>query len=86
MLELSWIQSTPSLPELPGPLWHGVVAPERVLGEATSLGEGKWVKKMLELSWIQSTPSLPELPGPLWHGVVAPDRVLGEASNLGEGK
>ena len=25
------MQSTPSLPSLPGPLWPGVVAPDRVL-------------------------------------------------------
>ena len=31
MQELWVIQSTPSLPSLPGPLWSGVVAPDRVL-------------------------------------------------------
>ena len=31
MLELWGIQRTPSLPFLPGPLWLGVVAPDRVL-------------------------------------------------------
>ena len=31
MLELWVIQTTPSLPSLPGPLWPGVVAPDRVL-------------------------------------------------------
>ena len=31
MLKLWGIQSTPSLLSLPGPLWHGLVAPERVL-------------------------------------------------------
>ena len=31
MLELWGMQSTPSLPLLPGPLWFGVVAPDRVL-------------------------------------------------------
>ena len=31
MLELWEIQSTPSLPLLPGPLWPGVVAPDRIL-------------------------------------------------------
>ena len=31
MLELWGIQSTPSLPSLPGPLWSGVVAPDRAL-------------------------------------------------------
>ena len=30
MLELWEIRSTPSLPLLPGPLWPGVVAPDRV--------------------------------------------------------
>ena len=31
MLELWGMQSTPSLPLLPGPLWPGVVAPDQVL-------------------------------------------------------
>ena len=31
MLELLRIQSTPSLLSLPGPLWLGVIAPDRVL-------------------------------------------------------
>ena len=31
MLELWGMQSTPSLPSLPGPLWPGVVVPYRVL-------------------------------------------------------
>ena len=31
MLELWRMQSTPLLPSLPGPLWPGVVAPDRVL-------------------------------------------------------
>ena len=31
MLELYEMQSTPSLSSLPGPLWSGVVAPDRVL-------------------------------------------------------
>ena len=31
MLELWEMQSTPSLPLLPGPPWPGVVAPDRVL-------------------------------------------------------
>ena len=31
MLELWEMQSAPSLPSLPGPLWPGVVAPDRVL-------------------------------------------------------
>ena len=31
MLELWGMWSTPSLPSLPGPLWPGVVAPDRVL-------------------------------------------------------
>ncbi len=31
MLELWRIQSTPSLPSLPGSLWPGVVAPDKVL-------------------------------------------------------
>ena len=31
MLELWGMRSTPSLPSSPGPLWLGVVAPDRVL-------------------------------------------------------
>ncbi len=31
MLELWGMRSTPSLPSLPGPLWPGVVAPDRAL-------------------------------------------------------
>ena len=31
MLELWGMQSTPSLPSLPGQLWLGVVEPDRVL-------------------------------------------------------
>ena len=31
MLEFWGMQSTSSLPSLPGPLWPGVVAPDRVL-------------------------------------------------------
>ena len=31
MLERWWIRSTSLLPSLPGPLWHRVVAPDRVL-------------------------------------------------------
>ena len=40
MRELWGMQSIPSLPSLPGPLWSGVVAPDRVLsmGLAQSAG------------------------------------------------
>ena len=31
MLELWGMRSTPSLPSLPGPLWPGVVAPDKAL-------------------------------------------------------
>ena len=31
MLEFWGMQSTPSLPLLPGPLWPGIVAPDRAL-------------------------------------------------------
>ena len=31
MVKLWWMQSTPLLPSLPGPLWPEVVAPDRVL-------------------------------------------------------
>ena len=37
MLELWGMQSAPSLPSLLGPLWPGVVAPDRVL----SMGKTK---------------------------------------------
>ena len=36
MLELWGMRSTPSLPLLPGPLWTGVVAPDRALIELTA--------------------------------------------------
>ena len=29
MLEIWGMRSTPSLPSVPGPLWHGVVAPDK---------------------------------------------------------
>ena len=47
MLELWWMRSTPSLPSLPGPLWPGVVAPDRVL----SMGQIE-LKCVLILNWI----------------------------------
>ena len=31
MPELREMQSTPSLPSLPGQLWRGVIAPDRIL-------------------------------------------------------
>ena len=31
MLELSGLRSTSSLPSLPGPLWPGVLAPDKIL-------------------------------------------------------
>ena len=34
MLELCGMRSTPLLPSIPGPLWPGVVAPDRVLSMA----------------------------------------------------
>ena len=33
MLELWGMGSAPSLPLLPGPLWHGIVAPDRALSK-----------------------------------------------------
>ena len=33
MLELCVMQSTPSLSSLPGPLWPGLVAPDRFLSQ-----------------------------------------------------
>ena len=47
MLELWGIWSTPSLPSLPGPLWPGVVAPDRVL----SMGKIE-LNGVLMLNWI----------------------------------
>ena len=47
MLELWGMQSTPLLPLLPGPLWPGVVAPDRVL----SMGQIE-INRVLMLSWI----------------------------------
>ena len=46
MLEIWGMWSTPSLPLLPGPLWPGVVVPDRVLsmGQIEPFG-----KKRLEL-------------------------------------
>ena len=52
MLELWGMQSAPSLPSLPGPLWPGVIAPDRVL----SMGqiELKWVLMLNWITWNRS--------------------------------
>ena len=47
MLELWGMRSTPSLPSLPGSLWPGVVAPDRVL----SVGQIE-LNCVLMLNWI----------------------------------
>ena len=47
MLDLWGMLSTPSLPSLLGPLWSGVVAPDRVL----SMGQIE-LKCVLMLNWI----------------------------------
>ena len=47
MLELWGIQSMPSLPSLPSPLWSKVVALDRVL----SMGQIE-LKSLLMLNWI----------------------------------
>ena len=47
MLELLGMWSTPSLPSLPGPLWLGVVAPDRLL----SMGRIK-LNCILMLKWM----------------------------------
>ena len=47
MLELWGMWSTPSLPSLPGPLWPGVVAPDRIL----SMGQIE-LNCVLMLNWI----------------------------------
>ena len=53
MLELWGIRRTPPLPSLPGPLWPGVVAPDKVLfirqiGLTFKLSANKW----LMLNWF----------------------------------
>ena len=47
MLEFWGMQSTPSLPSLPGPLWSGVVVSDRVL----SMGQIE-LNCVLILNWI----------------------------------
>ena len=47
MLELCGMWSTPTLPSLPGPLWLGVVAPDRVL----SMSQTE-LNCVLKLNWI----------------------------------
>ena len=47
MLELWGIRSTPSLPSLPGPLWSGVVAPDK--GPINGLNR---TNNILMLKWI----------------------------------
>ena len=47
MMELWEKQSTPSLPSLPGQIWPGVVAPDRVL----SVGQIE-LNSVLMLNWI----------------------------------
>ena len=49
MLELSGMQSTPSLASLPGTLWPGVVAPDGVL--AMGQIELNWLLWALKLHW-----------------------------------
>ena len=50
MLELWRMQSTPSLPSLPDPLWSRVVAPDRVLSMAQI---ELFHIKTLYLGWIE---------------------------------
>ena len=45
-LELWGIGSTPSLPLLPGPLWPGVVSPDRVLSMHQI--------ELWDLNWVQT--------------------------------
>ncbi len=63
------MQSTPSLPSLPGPLWPGVVAP-KILSMGWLGKSDSEVPVMQEVWVMRSTHSLPSLPGPLWSGVV----------------
>ena len=51
MLELWGMQSTPSLPLPPGPLWPGVVAPDKVL----SMGQIKPNCNDFKMNCLKST-------------------------------
>ena len=50
MLEIWGMRSTPSLPLLQGPLWSGVVAPDKIL----SIGQIEEfdIQTVLTLNWI----------------------------------
>ena len=54
MLELWGMQSTPSLPLLPGPLWTGVVVPDKVLsvGQIELLFIENECKQMIMVNWL----------------------------------
>ena len=54
MLELYGKRSTPSLPLLPGLLWSGVVAPDKVLsmGQLELFDNLNWVQTK-DLCWIE---------------------------------
>ncbi len=75
MLELWGMQSTPSLPSFPGPLWPRMVAPDKCPRHDIKQSDGE-APVLLKLWGMWSTPLLPLLSDPLWPGVVAPDRVL----------
>ena len=49
MLELWGMWSTPSLPLLPGPLWPGVVVPDRVLNSVLMLNGIVWNRTVFEI-------------------------------------
>ena len=51
MLELWGMQSTPSMPSLPGPLWLGVVATDRVL----SVGQKELNCNYAKLNYLNLT-------------------------------
>ena len=52
VLELWRMRSTPSLPSLPGPLWPGVVAPDKVLSMGLNRTKQHTYAKMNWVNWI----------------------------------
>ena len=56
MRELWGIRNTPSLPLLPGPLWPGVVAPDRVLSVLNrTVWHLKWMQTndLYSIKWLE---------------------------------
>ncbi len=53
MLELWEMWSTPSLSSFPGPIWYGVVAPDRVLSMSQiELNCGLMLNCIIEIGWF----------------------------------